>query len=137
MSFYFLLNFRASSSNRQPAEARLITFFPTITSLSQLLSYISIGEETEKRKNLHNTSCAVIRFLGSLTSIFLTKSIALSDILGQGSDEKSRSPCKTSSNISCSVSISKRKRKRRKEKSKFELLELWKNIYESTNKKNK
>lgn len=52
----------------------------------------------------HRTSWAVRRFFGSLTSIFLTKSFALSDIEGHGSDTKSRSPFKTCSNIPCSVS---------------------------------
>ena len=52
----------------------------------------------------HKTSCAVSRLLGSRTSIFLTKSFALSDILGQGSEVKSRSPCRTCSNIPCSDS---------------------------------
>ena len=55
-------------------------------------------------KNSLRTSCAVSRFLGSRTSIPLTRSFASSEILGQGSDEKSRSPCSTCSNISCSVS---------------------------------
>jgi len=82
-------------------------------------------EKRKKKKlnNLHKTSCAVIRFLGSLTSIFLTKSFALSETLGQGSDEKSRSPRKTSSNISCSVSISKWKQEKEEKKRRFNLLE--------------
>lgn len=53
---------------------------------------------------LHNTWCAVNRLLGSRTSIFLTKSFALSEIEGQGSEEKSRSPRRTCSNIPCSFS---------------------------------
>lgn len=57
-----------------------------------------------KRQNSHKTSCAVSRLLGSRTSIFRTKSFALSEILGQGSESKSRSPCRTCSNIPCSVS---------------------------------
>lgn len=66
-----------------------------------------IHPSLHSKRDLRSTSYAVIRFLASLTSIFLTRSFALSEILGQGSDVKSRSPCKTSSNISCSVSISK------------------------------
>ena len=53
---------------------------------------------------LRRASCAVNLFLGSRFSIFLTKSFALSEILGQGSDEKSSSPFRTWSNIPCSVS---------------------------------
>jgi len=59
------------------------------------------------QRNLRRTSKAVNRLLGSLTSIFLTKSFALSEILGHGSDEKSRSLFKMASNISCSDSITK------------------------------
>lgn len=58
-----------------------------------------------KDMHLHKTSWAVNRFFGSLTSIFLTRSFALSDILGHGSDTKSSSPFKTCSNIPCSVSV--------------------------------
>jgi hypothetical protein len=53
---------------------------------------------------LHRASCAVNLFLGSRFNIFLTKSLALLDILGQGSDEKSRSPFRICSNIPCSDS---------------------------------
>lgn len=60
---------------------------------------------TENNQNSQRTWCADNRFLGSLTSIFLTKSFALSEILGQGSDEKSRSPFNTCSNIPCSDSV--------------------------------
>ena len=60
-----------------------------------------------KKRHLHRTSCAVNLFFGSLTSILRTKSFAPSDILGHGSDMKSRSPRRTSSNISSSVSALK------------------------------
>jgi hypothetical protein len=59
----------------------------------------------------HWASWAVNLFFGSRISIFLTKSFALSDMLGQGSVEKSRSPFKTCSNIPCSLSAPKINRK--------------------------
>lgn len=63
-----------------------------------------IKDQTGEYCILQRTSWAVNRFLGSLTSIFLTKSFALSDIAGQGSDTKSSSPFTICSNIPCSVS---------------------------------
>lgn len=71
------------------------------------LTYINEKSRQKQHNDLHSTSCAVSRFLGSLTSIFLTRSFALSEILGHGSDEKSISLCNTFSKISCSVSASK------------------------------
>lgn len=55
-------------------------------------------------KHIPSASAAVIRFLGSLANIFLIKSFALSDIVGQGEDSRSKFPSKTASNIVFSVS---------------------------------
>jgi len=49
-------------------------------------------------------SAAVSRSFGSCRSIFLTKSLALLDIEGQGSDAKSIWPRKTASNMPSSFS---------------------------------
>lgn len=70
------------------------------------IKIIDAQKDLQENVNLQRTSWAVNRFLGSLTSILLTRSFALSDILGHGSDTKSSSPFKTCSNIPCSVSDS-------------------------------
>nr|GLL27633.1 uncharacterized protein LOC112999966 [Ipomoea trifida] len=57
--------------------------------------------------NLLRTSVAESLSLGSKRSIFLTRSLALLDIDGQGSEEKSRCPRRTASKIPCSFSVQK------------------------------
>jgi len=54
--------------------------------------------------SIPSASAAVILFLGSLINIFLIKSFALSDIVGQGEVSRSSFPSKIASNIVFSVS---------------------------------
>lgn len=53
---------------------------------------------------LRRASSAVIRFLGSIVNIFLTRSFAEVDIEGHGDDSKSNWPLTISSNMPFSVS---------------------------------
>ncbi|OAY68308.1 hypothetical protein ACMD2_03373, partial [Ananas comosus] len=74
--------------------------------LSNDLDIESRQQNPEACLELHHQHIPrVKRFLRSRTSILLTKSFALSEILGQGSDEKSSSPFRTCSKIPCSVSV--------------------------------
>lgn len=87
---------------------KLITHITCTIFTNQIVLVQIVKRQLERNRvsSLHRTSCAVKRLVGSRTSIFLTRSFALSEILGQGLAEKSSSPCKTSSNIACSVSSS-------------------------------
>lgn len=54
--------------------------------------------------HLRRASSAVIRFLGSIVNIFLTRSFAEVEIEGHGDDSKSNWPLTISSNMPFSVS---------------------------------
>ncbi|KVI00061.1 hypothetical protein Ccrd_021707, partial [Cynara cardunculus var. scolymus] len=86
-----------------------ISLSPAISSSDRIAS---VGKEQQNQEaylephHQPEPKGAVSLLLGSRTSILLTKSFALSDMLGHGSDAKSRSPFNTCSNIPCSVSDS-------------------------------
>lgn len=81
----------------------------TCMSSSQLELFVTWVQANKWRRefnkvSLPSTSAAVIRFLGSCVNILLTRSLALLEMEGHGSDAKSISPRNTSSNIPFSFS---------------------------------
>jgi hypothetical protein len=75
--------------------------------MSKLICTTKISNKQKaglRQKDLLKISAAVSRSLGSCRSILLTKSFALLEIDGQGSDEKSIWPLRTASNIPSSFS---------------------------------
>ncbi|KAH0457324.1 hypothetical protein IEQ34_012639 [Dendrobium chrysotoxum] len=92
-------------------ESRNFFFTQTLSNDLPTCSWPKIASSEKEQQNQeayqeqhHQPEPMVSRFFESLTSIFLAKSFALSEILGHGSDIKSSSPLKTCSNIPCSVS---------------------------------
>ena len=63
----------------------------------------------EREIDPHKTSWAVNRWLTFLSNIRRTRSLALSEMLGQGSESKSREPLITCSNIPFSVSAQQKR----------------------------
>lgn len=81
-----------------------------ILSLSMMKHFLN-GTDIRKINNQYfsghipRTCAAVIRFFGSLVSIFCTRSLALLDTDGQGLLSKSMVPLSMASNIPFSVSV--------------------------------
>ena len=74
--------------------------------MTQKIKKLQLQEEL----NLLRTSTAESLCLGSARNIFLTRSLALLDMEGQGSDAKSIWPRRIASNIPCSFSSYKGQR---------------------------